>query len=236
MLTTLKKFSSNLIIVSGQLCGIFVLKMEQNILKMEHHIFRGITMKANAREIAFTAIMTALALVFQVLPLKVRTPWGMSIDLVAVPVVLLYLLFGFRTSMLGLVAVTFGLMIISGPNSLGIGPIMKFFATLSVLIGLIFAEKVDPERTIKYLLAGFVVASVIRSVLMILLNYYFALPIYLKFVLGYDITSGQEIIRIVEEMMHMPFWLAIALPNTIQTAVDVFVAYLVVGRVKKIIF
>ncbi|AEC51684.1 hypothetical protein PNA2_0767 [Pyrococcus sp. NA2] len=185
---------------------------------------------SRARLIAFTAVMVALSLILEILPLKVRTPWGMNIDLVAVPIIALYLILGFKAGLFGLVAMTLGLFIISGPNTLGIGPTMKFFATLSVLLGLEISKRLTGRPGITYFLLAFLFASIIRDVLMIILNYYFALPLFLK-MLGYEITSRHDVIRIVEEMTKVPFWLAIALPNTIQTAVDIFVAAPVIKRV-----
>ncbi|CAB49155.1 ECF transporter S component [Pyrococcus abyssi] len=184
---------------------------------------------SRAKIIAFTSVMVALSLIFEVLPLKVRTPWGMNIDLVAVPIIALYLILGFRAGLFGLAAMTIGLFIISGPNTMGIGPVMKFFATLSVLIGLETSKAIIKKKSVTYFIVAFLVAAVIRDVLMILLNYYFALPLFLK-MMGYNITSRSDVIRIVEEMTKTPFWLAIALPNTIQTGVDIFIAAPVVKR------
>ncbi|BAA29323.1 ECF transporter S component [Pyrococcus horikoshii] len=186
---------------------------------------------SKAKLVAFTSIMVALSIIFEILPLKVRTPWGMNIDLVAVPIIALYLLLGFRAGFFGLITMTIALFIISGPNTMGIGPIMKFFATLSVLIGLEISGRITNKFGVGYLIIAFILGSIIRDVLMILLNYYFALPLFLK-MLGYSISSRSDVIRIVEEMTKTPFWLAIALPNTIQTGVDIFVASPVIKRLK----
>ncbi|AMM53170.1 ECF transporter S component [Pyrococcus kukulkanii] len=186
----------------------------------------------NAKIIALSALMAALSLILQVLPLKIRTPWGMSIDLVAVPIVTLYFILGFQASTFGLIVMTIGLSVISGVNTMGIGPLMKFFATLSVLLGLKISESLIKDRNILYMIVAFVISTLIRDILMIALNYYFALPLYLK-MMGYEIATRNDVIRIVEELTKTPFWLAIALPNTIQTAVDMFVALPIAKRVSR---
>ncbi|ASJ15919.1 hypothetical protein A3L04_01930 [Thermococcus chitonophagus] len=187
----------------------------------------------NAKVIAFSALMAALSLILQVLPLKVRTPWGMSIDLVAVPIITLYFILGFQASVFGLIVMTIGLFIISGPHTMGIGPIMKFFATLSVILGLKVTEYLVKDKGLLYITMAFLISAIIRDILMIVLNYYFALPLYLK-MMGYNITSRTEVIKIVEEMTKTPFWLAIALPNTIQTAVDIFVALPIARKASRL--
>ncbi|AFK21916.1 ECF transporter S component [Pyrococcus sp. ST04] len=184
---------------------------------------------SKAKVIAFSSLMAALSILLQLSPLKLRTPWGMDIDLVAVPIIALYFLLGFQASLFGLTVMTLGLFIVSGANSMGIGPVMKFFATLSVILGLKLAEYIVKEKKVAYFITAFILSTLIRDSLMIALNYYFALPLYLK-MMGYEISSRSDVVRIVEEMMNVPFWIAIALPNTIQTVVDIFISLPFVRR------
>ncbi|WP_367883257.1 hypothetical protein [Thermococcus peptonophilus] len=56
---------------------------------------------------------------------------------------------------------------------------------------------------------------------MIALNYYVALPIWLG-------LPREQVISAVEDWTGVPpFWFAIALPNAIQSAIDVFISLLV---------
>jgi riboflavin transporter FmnP len=56
-------------------------------------------MRKKSFEIAIVAMFVALIAVLQVSPLYIPTSWGMRIDLVAVPVLIAYFLFGLRTSL-----------------------------------------------------------------------------------------------------------------------------------------
>ena len=91
------------------------------------------------REIGLIGLLLSLSLVLQISPLKVPTQWGMTIDLVAVPVVVIYILLGFWSSVMALILLFLGLSLISSASWLGAS--MKFFATLSVIMGLEIAKK-----------------------------------------------------------------------------------------------
>ncbi|KUK00307.1 MAG: Uncharacterized protein XD43_0001, partial [Thermococcales archaeon 44_46] len=93
-----------------------------------------------AREIGLIGLLLSLSLVLQISPLKVPTQWGMTIDLVAVPIVVIYILLGFWSSVTALVLLFLGLSLVSSASWLGAS--MKFFATLSVVIGLEIAKRI----------------------------------------------------------------------------------------------
>lgn len=183
-----------------------------------------------ARDVALLALMLALSLALQLSPLKVKTPWGMDIDFVAVPMVLLYLLYGLETGLLGLALLFFGISMVSGASWLGAS--MKFFATLSVVLGLELAKRVtrfeigSPEKASSFIALGTVFGILIRAPLMMAMNYYYAIPIWFG-------VPREQVIPLVEEFTHLPFWLAISLPNAIQTVVDVVVAFLVIVPVLR---
>ncbi|WP_048058317.1 ECF transporter S component [Pyrococcus yayanosii] len=178
----------------------------------------------NAKEVALTALMAATGLVLQVSPLKFKTPWGMNIDLVAVPIVLLYFLTGLRTAIFGLAVLALGISLVSTAGPLGAS--MKFAATLSVLLGLEVAKRLVNDVGIKFFALGYATSVAIRGPLMLVLNYYFALPLWLG-------VGGDLLIRKVEEMTGLPFWLAIVLPNAIQTVVDILGAAWIATPVAK---
>jgi len=181
--------------------------------------------RMSSREIAIIGIMLGLSLMFEVLPLDMPTVWGMKIDLVAVPIIMAYLLTGFEGGLTAVILLFFGLSIISSASWLG--AMMKATATFAVLLGLEIAkkltgfsfEKADKGMLVKFSLLAYFVGITIRIPLMVALNYYIALPIWLGLPRG-------EVIGAVESWTHVPFWVAIGLPNAIQSVIDVFVGLL----------
>ncbi|WP_175058850.1 hypothetical protein [Thermococcus sp. 2319x1] len=180
-----------------------------------------------AREIGVIGLLLGLSLVLQISPLKVPTQWGMTIDLVAVPIVVIYILLGFWSSVTALILLFLGLSLISSASWLGAS--MKFFATLSVLIGLEIAKRITrfdlknykKERDlVTFVLTAYLVGIAIRIPLMVAMNYYYALPLWLG-------IPREQVIPTIEEWFHIPFWLVIGIPNAIQSAVDVVIGILV---------
>lgn len=179
-----------------------------------------VVVKMKAREVALIGLLLSLSLVLQISPLKVPTQWGMSIDLVAIPIVIIYLILGFWGSLIALILLFIGLSIVASSSWLGAS--MKFFATLSVLLGLEIAKRVTKfditkhteKELIVFILLAYIVGIAIRVPLMTAMNYYYALPIWLG-------IPREQVIPKIEEWFHMPFWLVIGIPNAIQSAVDV---------------
>jgi len=179
-----------------------------------------VVVKMKAREVALIGLLLSLSLVLQISSLKVPTQWGMSIDLVAIPIVIIYLILGFWGSLIALILLFIGLSIVASSSWLGAS--MKFFATLSVLLGLEIAKRVTKfditkhteKELIVFILLAYVVGIAIRIPLMTAMNYYYALPIWLG-------IPREQVIPKIEEWFHMPFWLVIGIPNAIQSAVDV---------------
>lgn len=179
-----------------------------------------------AREIGIIGLLLSLSLVLQISPLKVPTQWGMSIDLVAVPIVVLYILTGFWSSLTALVLLFFGLSLVSSASWLGAS--MKFFATLSVILGFEIAKKFTgfdirnytEKRLLIFVIFAYLVGIAIRIPAMVAMNYYYALPLWLG-------IPREQVIPAIEEWFHMPFWLVIGIPNAIQSAVDVGIGILV---------
>ncbi len=89
-------------------------------------------MRRNSQEIAIVAMFIALIAVLQISPLYIPTSWGMRIDLVAVPVLVAFFLYGLRTSL----AVSVGLFVVLSfvaAESL-IGASAKWIATTPMII------------------------------------------------------------------------------------------------------
>lgn len=174
-----------------------------------------------AREVAVIGIMLGLALMLDLMPVEMPTVWGMKIDLVAVPIIMAYLITGFRGGLITTFLLFLGLSITSQAGWLG--AMMKAVATFSVLLGLEVAKRVtgfDLEgagrrELVIFSLIAYFIGLAFRVPLMVALNYYIALPIWLG-------LPREEVIEAVENWTHVPFWIAIGLPNAIQSVIDVF--------------
>ncbi len=181
--------------------------------------------RMSAREIAIVGIMLGLSLMFEVLPLDLPTVWGMKIDLVAVPIVMAYLLTGFEGGLTAVILLFFGLSIISSASWLG--AMMKATATFAVLLGLEIAkrltgfnfENADGRAIVKFAVLAYFIGIAIRIPLMVALNYYVALEIWLG-------LPREKVVQAVEQWTGVPFWVAIGLPNAIQSVIDVFIGLL----------
>jgi riboflavin transporter FmnP len=178
-------------------------------------------MRMSAREIAIIGIMLGLSLMFELIPIEMPTVWGMKIDLVAVPIIMAYLLTGLVGGLTAVFLLTLALSVVSSAGWLGAA--MKGTATFSVLLGLELARKamganlgeLDGRRLGLFAILAYVLGLAIRVPLMVALNYYVALPIWL------GVPRG-EVIELVENWTHVPFWVAIGVPNAIQSTIDVF--------------
>ncbi|NJE05333.1 hypothetical protein E3E36_04090 [Thermococcus sp. M36] len=176
----------------------------------------------NAKKVAVIGITLSLSLLLDVVPLDLPTVWGMKIDLVAVPLVVAYFITGFRGGVAGVVMLFLGLSMVSPASWLG--AMMKSTATLSVIAGLELSRRIlRPEfgragvrGLIPYAAAAYVLGLLIRVPLMVALNYYVALPLWLG-------IPREQVIGAVEAWTGVPFWVAIAVPNALQSAIDVFV-------------
>ncbi len=172
-----------------------------------------------SKEVALIGLMLSLSLLLQIMPLKVKTPWGMDIDLVAIPIIVVTLLLGFTSSIIALGLLFIGISLISSTSWLGAS--MKVPATLSVVIGVELARRITRFNIHNYtsrslmifLILAYIIGTAIRIPSMVALNYYYALPLYLN-------IPREQVIPEVEKWFHMPFWLVIGIPNAIQSAVD----------------
>ncbi len=83
-------------------------------------------------EITIVALFAAISTVLQISPLYIPTQWGMRIDLVAVPLLLAFFLFGFKVA-LETSLVMFFIISIVAPTGF-IGATMKWMATVPMFI------------------------------------------------------------------------------------------------------
>ncbi|MDG6222286.1 MAG: hypothetical protein IAX21_11065 [Candidatus Bathyarchaeota archaeon] len=134
-------------------------------------------------KLAGAAILAPLTILMQSLPPIFLTPWMLRIDLVAMPWMICWILFGVKPTLL-CVAISSPLIGFVGPGAGGpVGAIMKPLATIWMfLIPAIFAAKIGGTKKLLdkkrlFLFAG-ALAIIIRVVVTILVNFYFALPVF----------------------------------------------------------
>lgn len=158
------------------------------------------------RDISTVAMLAALACIMQLLPFW-PTTWGMRIDLVAVPWFLALFLVNLRGSLVTAL-ITFLFIGFFAPSS-WLGASLKLVATLPILLGFYFAFRKRPDWKKGWV---FVVSTVaVRVIVMLILNYYVALPIWLS-------------METAEIISKYPWWM-IAIPNIVQSAIEISVAY-----------
>jgi riboflavin transporter FmnP len=170
------------------------------------------------RRLAIFAALAALSALFQLLHIGIKTQWGMWIDIVAVPWIIAYFLFGMRG---GLMVSLVGSIIITliAPDT-WLGAAAKFIATVPMFFvlyatTLIFKKKIDQFKKIKNIFFPIFIGIVIRGLLMFFFNYYFALQIWIP---------GKTPIQL---MGMFPWYIIIGI-NAIQGIIDVVFAWILV--------
>ncbi len=142
---------------------------------------------SKAFRISLLAIMIALTAVLEIVNrmLPLRVPWGMSIDFVALPVMLTFFILGTRYAILSGIGMYAILLIIGFAGF--VGGTMKFFATVPMVLVLgafmftPFKNKAFPALTYnsvpKFILIA-ALALAARCVTAAFLNYYWAIPLF----------------------------------------------------------
>ena len=179
----------------------------KSILGMESH------------EITACASLAAISAAMQIVhPITGwRSPWGMWIDIVAIPWLLAYFLYGGRPAFV--VSVVGAIIITLIAPSTWLGAMMKWLATLPMfLIPVVMQRtgrlKVKDFRRPPLLVMAIVAAVLLRGMITIPVNYYFAIPIWT----GMTPAGAMSLI---------PWWIIFGM-NAIQGAIEVVVAWLLV--------
>ena len=134
-------------------------------------------------KLAGATILAPLAVILQIFVPLFVTPWGMRIDLVAIPWMICWIIFGLKPALLSLL-ISAPLVGFLGPFAGGwVGATMKSVATIWMfLIPAIFAWKADGTKGLLENKRLFVLASVfaliIRAIVTVVFNFYFALPLF----------------------------------------------------------
>lgn len=174
----------------------------------------------STRVIALSAALAAISAVLQLIHLGYRSPqWGMWIDVVSVSWIIAYFLFGARSalavSLMGALVIT-----LFAPDT-WLGASMKWLATMPMWVSLYLWLKLGNKKlssyiNVKNLIFPLIFALLIRSLLMLPINYYYAIPIWTKMPPAVAMSA-------------IP-WYIIAGFNTIQGILDVALAWLIVFR------
>ena len=173
-------------------------------------------MKLSNRELALIAALAAVSAVLQLIHLGYQSPqWGMWIDLVAVSWLIAFFLFGLRSalyvSLLGFIVIT-----LFDPAT-WLGASMKWLATAPMWLSLgLLSQKYKSYQKISSLTLPLLIGLIIRSILMIPINYYYAIPIW----------TGMSPAAAIQAIP----WYIIAGFNSIQGLIDVILAWIIVFR------
>lgn len=192
--------------------------------------------------VAGAAVLAALAVVIQILPPLFVTPWFMRLDLVAIPWVLCWLLFGFDAALLSLL-VSVPLVGVLGPFAGGwVGAVMKAVASVWMFaVPALFALKMGGSKSLILKKRAFVVASVaallVRAIVTVLFNFYFALPVFFNMSTN-DIIQffsfSQSFVGLSFGLVGLGAFVAeVAFWNTAQGIIDIYAAYVVGFLVRR---
>ncbi len=136
-------------------------------------------------KITIIALMIALSAVFEFVnrALPIRVPWGMSIDFVAVPVIIAFFILGTRYAILSGLGMALVIMALFGDF---VGGTLKLVATLTMVLvmGMLTLAPFSREgpsvayRSLPRFIAGAALALAVRCAVAAAVNYYWALPIF----------------------------------------------------------
>ncbi len=176
-------------------------------------------------KVTSASMLAAVSIVFQIFHVGYLTPWGMWIDLVAIPWILAYFIFGFRTSLLT-AAVSGALIALLAPSGY-IGASMKLLATVPMIVGpalvlWISKRKREDFSRRRWIILAFLASIAIRTAVVLPANYYLAIPLF------FGMETSQA-------LTFIPPWLMFGL-NTVQGGIDLFVAWTLAFRFRMMRF
>lgn len=182
-------------------------------------------MRSKSLFVASIAILSALSVVFDIMSdqFPLRVPWGMKIDFVGTTWLVAYFLFGFAEA-LCVSSITAVYMAFLGPTGI-VGATMKFIATVSMfgVFELLMILPFVRKRTFKnpiVMTATSVMAILARVVSTCVVNYYWAVPIWV----GPDFMEklfGGSIMAFVAFVVGM---------NLLQSLVDIVIPWSIALR------
>lgn len=183
---------------------------------------RTMKKKFSIRQLAIAAGLAAFSAVLQLIHLGYQSPtFGMWIDIVAVTWVVALFLFDLKMSLL--VSLVGALIITLFAPDTWLGAGMKWIASLPIWLFLgiwlgVFKKDRNFYRKKRNLVIPLLLGILVRLIIIIPLNYYFAIPIWT------GMTAAKA-------MFAIP-WYIIGLFNLIQSLVDVALAWILVYQFK----
>ena len=189
-------------------------------------------------KLAGAAILAPLAVVLQILPPIFVSPWYMRIDLVAIPWMICWIVFGLKPALLSML-ISAPLVGFLGPFAGGwVGAVMKSVATIWMfVIPAVFAWKAGGTKQLLenkrlFVLAG-VLALIIRAVIAVVFNFYFALPFFFNMTPGMIISmfSRANMLSVFGNSLGLiglgAFVAEVAIWNIIQGIIDLTGAFII---------
>jgi riboflavin transporter FmnP len=170
-------------------------------------------------EISVFAALAAISAAFQMVHLGYQTPWGMWIDVVAIPWILAFFLYRGRGSLI--VSIIGSIIITLVAPSTWLGASMKWLATMPMWLTLwlsqkTFKLKLKDFKKISIVISCILLGIVLRGIIIIPTNYYYAIPIWM----GWTPEKAMEM---------LPWWI-IFLVNAIQGILEVVIAWMLVFK------
>jgi riboflavin transporter FmnP len=186
--------------------------------------------ESRAFKVSIIAAMIALSAVFELInrALPLRVPWGMSIDFVALPVMIVFFALGMRYSLLTAVGM-FCILIIIGFAGF-IGAVMKFSATVPMVL-VLGALAISPlknrdipgltYRSIPKFILAAAMAIIARCAVAVVINYYWAIPLFFS-------MPVEQVIQSFFFGSMLGFVSFISAMNVTQGVIDLAVAWVIV--------
>lgn len=189
------------------------------------------------RELAASSILGALS-IFLVFTPDVRLPWGMAaLDFIAVPWIIAFLLFGLKSGLLTSIIGFLGIFFFSEEAFPVVGATMKFSATISLILVpalvLKFTRSKGSSESFavkKVYVFSMVMAIVVRCLVTMFLNYYWAVP-FMYNLKPSDVPGAFNFFFWGDPLSSNPliyFIFGVSLWNTWQGVVDAVVSWFVV--------
>jgi len=189
------------------------------------------------RELAVSSVLGALS-IFLVFAPDVRLPWGMAaLDFIAIPWIVAFLLFGLKCGLLTSVIGFLGIFFFSEEAFPIVGATMKFSATIPLILVpaliLKFTRSKNSSESFavkKVYVFSMVVAIVVRCLVTMFLNYYWAIP-FMYSMKPSDVPGAFNFFFWGNPQSLNPFMyyiLGVSLWNTWQGVIDAVVSWFVV--------
>lgn len=182
-------------------------------------------------KLIFSSFMLSLVYVLELLnrAMPLRAPWGMSIDFVAIPIMIVFFLFGLKYALVA----SLGMFLILSAIGYGavIGAVMKTIATISMIFVLrmfipwIIKSGINLKSRIVYVL-GAGTSLLVRSGVCCLLNYYWALPLFFNMPI-------EQIISTFFFGSIYGFIAFVSLMNITQGIVDLLLSWIIVFEIGR---